>query len=91
VIDVNELVNLIGDLFGLLVLVVVFRNRELPRYGIFLAGLGAIILSHTFTILEEFALRRFFDVAEHVSMLVAAALFLVGAIRYFGLTGVRDK
>ena len=81
--QMSEVVNLAADLISLPILILVLRNKALPRYRLFLAALGAIILAHTFTIVEAFALEPLFNACEHISFLAAAILFFVGAIRYF--------
>ena len=83
VIQTSELINLIGDLVSLPILIIVLRNRNLPRYRLFLAALGTIILSHIFTIVEGFIWPVLLNAAEHLSLLAASVLFLVGALRYF--------
>jgi len=83
VIQTSELINLIGDLVSLPILIVVLRNRNLPRYRLFLAALGTIILSHICTIAEGFVWPVILNAAEHMSLLAAAILFVIGALRYF--------
>ncbi len=81
--ETSELFNLLGDILSLPILVVLVFRTGLPRYPLFLCGIGAIVASHVFTIVEGTALPDMFNTAEHISILVASVFFLWGVLRNF--------
>ena len=81
--DFNELMNLIADFISLPILAVVFFNKNLPKYRIFLVALLLIFLSHVFTIVEGYVWPEFFNFIEHIFITFSGALFVFGIVRYF--------
>ena len=81
--QINELINLSVDVICIPLIFLVFRNKTLPRYHLFLFSILFILLSHFFTIVEGYILNQFFNFLEHFSLLIAAAFFLLGVIHYF--------
>lgn len=83
VLQYNEVFNLVSDIFCIPILILIFSLRELPRYRLFLAALGCVILSHLFTVIESFWYPEYFDIAEHFMLLTAGILFIAGILKYF--------
>ncbi|MBN2385021.1 hypothetical protein JXQ70_19270 [bacterium] len=82
-VQINEFINLIADLISIPLILFVFLNRNLPRYYFFLFSIMSIILSHSFTIIEDFCFQYVFNLLEHLTMLLSSLFFLTGIIKYF--------
>lgn len=81
--EINEVINLFVDIASIPILLMVFHNKEMPRYRIFIASLICIVGSHLFTIIEGIALKDFFNLLEHLFFLFSSIFFLSGVNIYF--------
>lgn len=80
--DSTELFVLLLFLVALPLLLVLFRNSELPGTRFFLWSFLFLLASNVFTVVESWIYPTLFDVLEHLFNTFAAAAFFM-AIRQF--------
>ena len=78
--QVSELINLILCAFGLLLIIAVLKpisiKRHLFFYIAYLSFLGAL----TFTVVEGYVWKHFFDLLEHLCYALTGLFLLIGSL-----------
>ena len=82
-IELNELINVVIDLFCIFLLFLGRYKIHLVYFRLFNSAVVLIVLSHLFSVIESFLLPDLFNILEHSGMLAAAILFCTGIYRYF--------
>lgn len=80
--EVGEFVSLGFDLLMFPLLFLILVRGEVPRFGFFLAAAFCILVSHTATVIEAWYFPVFFNLLEHLSILLSGIFFITGFFRY---------
>ena len=81
-IESGELINLVIDVFFLLILLFIIPIRELPIVRKLTAGYGLLVVSHLATVLEGFFLMELLNFIEHLFFLLAVCYITFLMIRH---------
>ncbi|MEW6067942.1 MAG: hypothetical protein AB1610_06600 [Nitrospirota bacterium] len=74
----NEIINFIIGIISLLMFVLIFRRRSLPRLWLIYAGFFFVLSGRLFSLVEHVAYHDFFNMIEHLSYALAGMLFAAG-------------
>jgi hypothetical protein len=74
-VEIGEIANFFIDILILPALIIVLKKKLAPARGLLAAACACLVLSHTFTLIENLALPRLFDTLEHLFFFSAALCF----------------
>lgn len=86
-VQTSELLNLIFESTGLIVIVVLYRYAIIPRYFYLFLAYASIWLGSVCTVAEGFIWPDFLNFLEHLSYVSSGIFFIIGFRVYFFRTG----
>ena len=86
----SEIINLVSGIISLLIILVIARTKELPRFRFFSSAFIAILLAYLWTVVEGFLFFRLFNFLEHMSYAAAGVLFAAGCLSLARDTADKD-
>ncbi|TGJ99566.1 hypothetical protein EHO59_17120 [Leptospira semungkisensis] len=81
--QLSEILNLIFDSIGLVVIIALYQIGMIPRYKLLFIAFLFVWLSSVFTVLEGFFLPDLLNFLEHFSFLLSGVFFLFAVRVYF--------
>ncbi|MBN2159780.1 MAG: hypothetical protein JW807_10315 [Spirochaetes bacterium] len=82
-IQTTELLNLIFESIGLVVIITLYRFGVIPRYLYLFFAYVSIWIGSICTVAEGFVWYDVFNLLEHLSYVAAGILFIIGFRAYF--------
>lgn len=86
-IQTSEVLNLVFDTIGIVLVFSLYRIGVIHRYTYIFTGFLCVWLSNIFTVMEGFVFPEALNILEHVSYFASGIFFLVGIVDYLKNTG----
>ena len=86
-VQISEVLSLIFDSLGLIIIIALYRGGIIPHYRYLFFGFACIWASDVCTVAEGFIWYDFFNLAEHISFLSAVLFFCLGFFAHFRKAG----
>jgi hypothetical protein len=71
----NEVASLIFGFIAAVIILLLFRKKDLPRFRLIFTAFLFILAANFFTVAEGFLLPELLNILEHVSYALAGLLF----------------
>lgn len=82
-IQISEVLNLIFDSIGLVIIIILYRYRVVPRYLYIFIGFACVWAGNVCTVAEGFMWYDVFNLMEHLFYVLSGFFFLLGFLTYF--------
>ncbi len=75
----SEIINFISALVSVLIILLISRKKEIPKFRFIYPGFFLIVAAYVLTVLEGVVWYKFFNLLEHMCYAGAGLLFAAGA------------
>lgn len=86
-VQISEVLSLIFNSLGLIVVIALYRAGTIPRHPHLFAGFVCVWTGNVCTVAEGFIFYDLLNVMEHLFFVSAALLFCAGLLRHFRKPG----